>query len=111
MKSGKAPGPDSIMTKFYKVFKLKLAQWLQKIMNNILENGDLPKAWEEATISMIPKDDKDSPKVRNFRPISLLNVDYKIFMKIISERLKKILNHHIGEDQVGFLPGATLMTI
>lgn len=43
LKSGKAPGPDGYTTKFYNVFKNELVQWLQIIMNNILENGSLPR--------------------------------------------------------------------
>lgn len=77
-------------------------------MNNILESNDPPKTWQQAIISLIPKDNSECPEVKNFRPISLLNVDYKIFSKVISERLKGILNKLIGEDQAGFLPGRNI---
>lgn len=42
--------------------------------------------------------------MKNFRLISLLNLDYKIFAKILSERLKKVLAEVIDKDQAGFLP-------
>lgn len=64
----------------------------------------MPQIRQNATISMIPKQEDNCPNVKNFRPISLLNVDYKIFAKIIGERLKKLLNKHTGEDWMGFLP-------
>lgn len=101
MKIGKAPGPDGLTAKFYKTFKKDLAQ----VTKSILE-GDSPlKTWQEALIPLIPKDEKRCPNVKNFRPISLLNIDYKIFAKIMAERTKKIMERYIGEDQTGFVPG------
>lgn len=108
LKPGKSPGPDGFMAKFYNLFKEEVIPWLQEIMNNILEGNDPLKSWHQAIISLIPKDDAECPDVKNFRPISLLNVDYKIFTKVISERLKGVLNKLIGEDQGGFLPGCNI---
>lgn len=53
---------------------------------------------------MIPKADQQCPSVNNFRPISLLDMDYKIFAKIMAKRLKVFLCRYIGEDQTNFLP-------
>lgn len=108
MNLGKAPGPDGFTAKYYKVFKDELMIKLQELMNNILEGNDPPESWQQATISLIPKDEAECPDVKNFRPISLLNVDYKIFPKVTAERLKSILNRLVGEDQVGFLPGQNI---
>lgn len=74
-------------------------------MNDILEGKTIPQTWQNAIISVLPKQEDSCPEVKNFRPISLLNVDYNIFTKIIAERLKRVLNKYIGEDQAGFLPG------
>lgn len=104
-KLGKAPGPDGFTAKFYKTFKTEISHWLQLVGKDIQEGEDLPQTWQKAIITMIPKTEEESPNVKNFRPISLLNTDYKIFTKVIAERLKKILIHHIEEDQAGFLPG------
>lgn len=97
MKPGKSPGPDSFTAKFYKVFKEDLMKCLPEVINNILEGSDPPKSWQQATVSLIPKDESECPDVKIFRPISLLNVDYKIFTKVILERLKSILNNLIGK--------------
>jgi hypothetical protein len=55
-------------------------------------------------ITLIPKEGKDNHELKNWRPITLLNVDYKIASKIIANRLKTILNSVISCDQTGFLP-------
>ncbi|PIK58954.1 hypothetical protein BSL78_04121 [Apostichopus japonicus] len=56
-----------------------------------------------AVITLLPKDGKDIKKISNWRPISLLNVDYKIAASCISARLKEVLPHVIHHDQTGFL--------
>ena len=59
----------------------------------------------QGIITCIPKGDKDKPYLSNWRPISLLNVAYKIASASIATRLKKFLSSIINEDQSGFLPG------
>ena len=54
-------------------------------------------------ITLIPKDGKDEELLKNWRPISLLNADYKIAAKVIANRLKGVLNSVICSDQTGFL--------
>uniref|UniRef100_A0A803TK92 Reverse transcriptase domain-containing protein n=1 Tax=Anolis carolinensis TaxID=28377 RepID=A0A803TK92_ANOCA len=77
-------------------------------MNQALQTQVIPESWREATITMIPKEGVDLSEVRNYRPISLLNTDYKIFTKILANRLKEFLEGWIGEDQTGFLPSRSI---
>uniref|UniRef100_A0A670KCX7 Reverse transcriptase domain-containing protein n=1 Tax=Podarcis muralis TaxID=64176 RepID=A0A670KCX7_PODMU len=105
LKRGKAPGPDGFTSSYYKEFKDTLMTPLIEVMNNILKERDMPGSWKEAFITIIPKQDADLTQVKNYRPISLLNTDYKIFAGILAKRLKKILRRIIHEDQTGFLPG------
>uniref|UniRef100_A0A803TK36 Reverse transcriptase domain-containing protein n=1 Tax=Anolis carolinensis TaxID=28377 RepID=A0A803TK36_ANOCA len=105
LKANKAPGPDGLTTAYYKTFQDMLSIPLQKVMNRILEGEKVPQTWENANIVLIPKKNTDNAKVSNYRPISLLNVDYKIFTSVLAERLKKVLAERINEDQCGFLPG------
>uniref|UniRef100_A0A670K332 Reverse transcriptase domain-containing protein n=1 Tax=Podarcis muralis TaxID=64176 RepID=A0A670K332_PODMU len=105
LKRGKAPGPDGFTSSYYKEMKDILMTPLVDVMNNILKEREIPSTWKEAFITIIPKQDADPTQVKNYRPISLLNTDYKIFAGILAKRLKKILIKIIHKDQAGFLPG------
>ena len=59
-------------------------------------------------ITLLPKKDKDPLYVKNHRPISLLNTDYKIIAKVMANRLKSCLNEIIHEDQTGFMKGRNI---
>ena len=56
-------------------------------------------------IILIAKEGKDLLQIKNYRPISLLNVDYKILSKVLASRITKGLNEVILEDQLGFMKG------
>lgn len=58
-----------------------------------------------AYVSVIPKPDKVSFEVSNYRPISLINNDLKILTKIMANRLSEFIGGYIHKDQVGFIPG------
>ena len=69
------------------------------------EEGKLPNSLYEATITLIPKPDKNATQKEIHRPISVMNIYEKILNKILANRIqqhnKKIMHH----DQVGFMPG------
>lgn len=59
-----------------------------------------------ADISLLsPKKNKDKTILQNLRPISLLNVDYKILTKVLAKRLEKVLLQLINADQTGYVKG------
>ena len=58
-----------------------------------------------ALLMLIPKGNKDKRLLKNWRPISLLNVDYKIMAKALATRIQKVISSVINSDQVGYIKG------
>ncbi|XP_026537989.1 RAB6-interacting golgin [Notechis scutatus] len=107
-KNNKTPGPDGLPAELYKCIYECLEPVMLDVYNEVLDFAKLPDSWRDANISLIPKEDLDHKQIKNYRPISLLNADYKIFATIMSERLKIILNELIHIDQNGFLPSGQI---
>ena len=74
-------------------------------MNYSFEAGSLTELQKQSIITLIPKQNKDITTLDNWRPISLLNVDYKIAAKVTANRVKNIITEIIDHSQTGFIKG------
>jgi hypothetical protein len=66
----KSPRPERFSAEFYQTFKEKLLQTLLKLFHEIEREGTLSNSFNEASMTLIPKPDKDTSKKENYRPIS-----------------------------------------
>ena len=105
MASEKTPGSDGLPCEFYKVFWNDLAEILLNALNFSFETGQLSISQRRGIVKLIPKKDAELILIKNWRPLTLLNCDYKIASKAIASRIKTFLPKLISDDQTGFLKG------
>ena len=101
--NNKSPGTSGFTVEFFKVFWRQLSHFIVRAMNYSCEIDALPNTLTQGIITCIPKSGKDKMFLKNWRPISLLNVTYKIFSGIIARRIRSVLPEIISEDQSGFM--------
>lgn len=102
---GKSPGPDGFTSRFHKTFKDLLVPILKRTFNSVSTVQPFVSQGMQAFISLIPKPEKDHTLCGNYQPISLTNIDLRIYSKIIANRITPIIPRYIHLDQVGFIKG------
>lgn len=94
----RSPGLDGIPTEFYRQFSNILTDVLVDIANDLLHGVAIPPDFTVGSITLVPKS-KAIPSVANIRPITLLNVDYKIVARCIVGRMKSVLSSILSPQQ------------
>ena len=103
MKDNKSPGSSGFSVEFFKFFWGDLKHFWVNSINFGFTSGELSATQKEGLIVCIPKGDKCKKMLKNWRPISLLNVSYKIASGVIAARIRNVLPSIINVDQSGFM--------
>ena len=104
-KNGKSPGPDGFTCEFFKFFWKDLGTFITRAINQSYKSNEFSEPNKLGVITCIPKHGKPKQFLKNWRPISLLNVIYKLASGSIAERMKTVLDKLINKDQTGFIKG------
>ena len=99
----KSPGEDGFTAEFYKYFFDLVGTDLINSLNQAFEVGELSISQRRGVITLIPKEDSDLLDLQNGRPITLLNIDYKIASKTLAKRIENVLLTLVRSDQTGFI--------
>ena len=108
LNQGKSPGPDGLTAEFYKFFSKLLVDPLKKLFDYLYEHQTLTPSQTLAYITIIPKTKQKSTRLKDFRPLSLLNVDYKIITKTLADKIKPFLVTLVHTDQTCAIPGRNI---
>ena len=105
--NNKTPGEDGLPSEFYKVFWQDIKYYLLESYKYSYQMGNLTITWKRGILCLTPKK-SDPLKLKNWRPLSLLNQDYTILSKIVAERMTIALPKIINYDQTSFLKGRNI---
>ena len=104
-----APGPDGITYKIYRHLWPMVGNFIFDSWQHSIASGLMPPSHLESTLTLLPKDGKDSREIKNWRPITLSNCDAKIITKTLADRMSKHLNKIIDPSQTAYIPGRSVM--
>ena len=108
MENNKSPGPDGLTKELYTHLFDIIGPNLVKLYSYIFQEGKLTDTMRISHITLLCKNDDAPHLCKNYRPISLLNVDYKIISKILSNRLRTELPKIIHPDQTCSVKGRSI---
>ena len=109
MSSHPSPGLDGLTKELYSsVFNL-IGDSFVEMINICLSNGCLSLSQRTGLKTVICKDPARSSELTNWRPISLLNCDYKIVSKVLCMRLRNVISSVISIDQTCSVVGCSIL--
>jgi hypothetical protein len=111
MKNEKSPGPDGLPAEFYKRFSYLFGDAFVDMVNEVFETASaLPITMRlQSYITLLCKRPEQAWLLNNWRPISLLNVDYKIISKVLINRIRLIINRLVNVNQTSAVPGRSVL--
>ncbi|XP_069059370.1 vomeronasal type-2 receptor 26-like [Pleurodeles waltl] len=104
LSAGRTPGPDGLPADFYKTFASILGPHLLRVYEDSVQGGSLPTSQNEALLVSLPKPGKDPLELGSYRPLAMLNTDYKIMGKTLAAQLAPMMPDLVLADQNGFVP-------
>ena len=99
----KCPGLDGLPIDFYQHLEEKIKHTIHALILKWVENKKMSPTARQGVISLLEKSCKDQLLIKNWRPLSLLCSDYKIYAKILANRLNLVSSYIFHPDQSGFL--------
>eukprot|EP00057_Strongylocentrotus_purpuratus_P019440 XP_011673914.1 PREDICTED: uncharacterized protein LOC105442933 [Strongylocentrotus purpuratus] len=105
MKNNKAAELDDILCKQIKQLRPGALNWLLKMFNECLGTNNIPKLWRKSKVIALLKPGKGAASPKSYRPISLLCHTYKLFERLILNRIAPFVDEHLIPEQAGFRPG------
>ena len=108
MEHNKAPGPDGFPVEFYQVFWNLIKDDLMALFTDFHKEELNLYSLNFGIITLIPKN-HEATKIQQYRPICVLNVSFKIFTKVGTNRLNKVAQSVVSPTQTAFMPGRNIM--
>ena len=105
LKNNKAAGRDDILVEQLKHLAPKAHKWLLTMLNICFMENKIPAVWRQSKIMAILKLGKDSSIPKNYRPISLLCHAYKLYERMLMNKIASVIEQHLIKEQVGFRSG------
>ena len=110
LKNNKAAGRDDILVEQLKHLRPKAHKWLLTMLNICFMENKIPTIWRQSKIIAILKPGKDSSIPKNYRPISLLCHTYKLYERMILNRIAPAIQQHLIKEQAGFRSGKSCIS-
>jgi len=108
MEHNKAAGPDGFLVEFYQVFWNLIKDDLMALFTDFHKEDLNLYSLNFGIITLIPKI-HEATKIQQYRPICVLNVSFKIFTKVGTNRLNKVAQTVVSPTQTAFMPGRNIM--
>lgn len=104
-----APGPDGLTSAIFKRYKKQFSEIFRDLFNECVQKESMPNSMQLARIKLLPKIENPISH-KDYRPISLINTDQKIFSHVLCARFRKFMAKMVAKNQVAYLPGRQINT-